>query len=69
VNKPIVNFAQMKTIIAPRLVPDRKLFNPHSLIKEVDYLADNATNGGKYANMTTGESRTWLRIWLRWRFD
>jgi hypothetical protein len=64
-----MNFAQMKMIFEPRLVPDKKLFNPCSLIKEVEYLADNATNGGKYAKMPAGERRTWLRIWLRRRFD
>jgi hypothetical protein len=60
VNTPIVNFTLMKTIFAPRLVDDRMLFEPRILIKAIDYLSDNATDGRKYTKMATCERSTWL---------
>jgi hypothetical protein len=60
VNTPIVNFTLMKTIFAPKLVDDRKLFEPHILIKAIDYLTENATDGCKYTKMATCERSTRL---------
>ena len=69
VNKPIANYAQMKTIFTPRLVNSRQLFEPKLLIKAIDYLADNKAEGSDYAKMTASERASWLRTLLRTHFD
>jgi hypothetical protein len=55
VNTPIVNFTLTKTICTPRLVDDRKLFEPRIMIKAIDYLTNNAIDGRKYTKMATCE--------------
>ena len=69
VNKPIANYAQMKTIFTPQLVSSKQLFEPKLLIRAMEYLADNKAEGSEYAKMTASDRKFWLRTWLRTHFD
>jgi hypothetical protein len=65
-NKPIVNYRQMKCIFAqPPLVNWKKLYYTSNLIAAIDHLADNKTNGTFFARMTPADMKIWLRMWLR----
>jgi hypothetical protein len=65
-NKPIVNYRQMKRIFAqPPLVNWKKVYPTSNLIAAINHLADNKTNGTFFACMTPIDMKIWLRMWLR----
>jgi hypothetical protein len=66
VNKPIINYHQMKLIFdRPVVVNMKNLFSPSNLMAAIDHLVDNKADGTTYARMTPTDRRTWLRTWLR----
>jgi hypothetical protein len=64
-NKPIVNYRQMKRIFdQPPLVNWKKMYSISNLIAAIDHLADNKTDGTTIARMTPTDREMWLRMWL-----
>jgi hypothetical protein len=57
-NKPIVNYKQMKTVFEPTYVRISDLFTPRKLMDAINYLADNKDHGDSYAQMTGSHKRT-----------
>jgi hypothetical protein len=65
-NKPIVNYRQMKRIFdQPPIVNWKKVYSTSNLITAIDHLADNKTDGTFFARMTAADRKIWLRMWLR----
>jgi hypothetical protein len=65
-NKPIVNYRQMKCIFdQPPLVNWKKVYSTSNLIAAIDHLADNKADGTTFARMTPADRKIWLRTWLR----
>jgi hypothetical protein len=61
INKPIVNYRQMKRIFdQPPLVNWKKVYSTSNLIA-----ADNKADGTTFARMTLADRKIWLRTWLR----
>jgi hypothetical protein len=65
-NKPIINYRQMK-LIFDRLVEVnwKKVYSPSNLMAAIDHLADNKVDGTTFARMRPPDRRIWLRTWLR----
>jgi hypothetical protein len=65
-NKPIINYRQMKRIFdRPAVVNWKKVYSTSNLIAAIDHLADNKADGTTFARMTPADRRIWLRTWLR----
>jgi hypothetical protein len=65
-NKPIINFRQMKCIFdRPAVVNWKKVYSTSNLIAVIDHLADNKADGTTFARMTPANRKIWLRTWLR----
>jgi hypothetical protein len=65
-NKPIVNYRQMKRIFdQPPLVNWKKVYSTSNLIVMIDHLVDNKTDDTFLARMTAADMKIWLRMWLR----
>jgi hypothetical protein len=63
-NKPIINYRQMK-LIFDRLVEVncKKVYSPSNLMAAINHLADNKADSTTFARMR--DRRIWLRTWLR----
>jgi hypothetical protein len=65
-NKPIINYRQMKRIFNhPPLVNWKKVYSTSNLIVAIDHLADNKADGTIFTRMTPADWKIWLRTWLR----
>jgi hypothetical protein len=65
-NKPIVNYRQMKCIFdQPPLMNWKKVYSTSNLIAAIDHLVDNKADGTTFARMTSADRKIWLRTWLR----
>ena len=64
INKPIVNYDQMRTMYTRTKVPTPNLYGPHHLIQALNYLADHEDEHIRYAKMNMGERRVWLKNYL-----
>jgi hypothetical protein len=62
-NKPIINYRQMKLIFdRPAVVNWKKVYSTSNLIAAIDHLADNKADSTTFARMTPADRlRTWLR--------
>ena len=67
-NIPITNYAQMKTIFTPRFVCKEQLYQPHLLIRALNFIVDNKAEYAEYRELQPHERRTWLKTWLRKQF-
>jgi hypothetical protein len=64
-NKPIVNYRQIKRIFdQPPLVNWKKVYSTSNLIATIDRPADNKADGTTFARMTSADRKIWLRMWL-----
>jgi hypothetical protein len=57
-NVPIVNYAEMKTIFSPGLFGKDQLYQPHLLIKAINFIADNQDECAKYRGLQSWERTT-----------
>ena len=57
-NKPIINYAQIKTLYMARNVHPRNLYSPALPIKAMNYLANHIDEQIMYANMTPSRRNT-----------
>ena len=64
INKPIVNYDQMRTMYTRTKVPTPNLYAPVSLIQAMNFLADHEDEHIMYAQMNKGERRAWLKNYL-----
>jgi hypothetical protein len=61
-NKPIVNYRQMKRIFDQPPLMNWKVYSTSNLIAAINHLADNKADGTTFARMTPADRlRTWLR--------
>ena len=58
INKPIVNFAQMKMIFTPQYFGERQLYDPRLMIEAIDLLVDNKEERDAYAKMGSTQRRS-----------
>jgi hypothetical protein len=64
-NKPIINYCQMKLIFdRPAVVNWKKVYSTSNLIPMIDHLADIKADGTTFARMTPANRKIWLRTWL-----
>jgi hypothetical protein len=64
-NKPIINYRQMKHIFdQPALVNWKKVYSTSNLIAAIDHLADKKADGTIFNRMTPADMKIWLRTWL-----
>jgi hypothetical protein len=68
VNKPIVKYAQMKIVFTTRHVRKQQLYQPHLLIKVLNYIVESKDKCAKNGMILPGERRARLTIWLRTKF-
>jgi hypothetical protein len=65
-NKPVVNYHQMKRIFdQPPIMNWKKVYSTSNPIAAIDHLADNKTDGTFFARMIAADRKIWLRMWLR----
>jgi hypothetical protein len=65
-NKPIVNYRQMKHIFdQPPLMNWKKVYSTSNLIAAIEHLVDNKADGTTFARMIPTDRKIWLRTWLR----
>jgi hypothetical protein len=64
-NVPIVKYAQTKTIFSPRLFYKDQLYQPHLLIKAINFIANNEGECAEYWGLQPWERRTQLKTWVR----
>jgi hypothetical protein len=57
-NKPIINYRQMKHIFdRPAVVNWKKVYPTSNLIAAIDHLADNKADGTTFSRMTPADRR------------
>jgi hypothetical protein len=56
-NKPIVNYAQMNIVFMPGLIFKKQFFEPHFLIKTLNYIVEHKIECAEYARPLPGERR------------
>jgi hypothetical protein len=57
-NKPIINYHQMKrSFYQPPLVNWKKIYSTSNLIAAIDHLADNKTDDTTFARMTPADRK------------
>jgi hypothetical protein len=55
-NKPIINYCQMKRIFdRPAVVNWKKVYSTSNLIAAIDHLVDNKAGGTTFAHMTPAD--------------